>query len=124
MLPTSFLRQLIRLYGDTLQAFVPSYLEASMETFARNQEKMREQVRQAFGANPALATFETMARTNMEWFQNAMRMFSPYGAQSGLTGEAPPPAPPKEASADEDLDALKKRLAEMQKQLDRIAKGE
>jgi polyhydroxyalkanoate synthesis repressor PhaR len=124
LLPAPFLRQLIRLYGDTLSGFVPGYLEASMETFARNQEKMREQVRQAFGANPALATFETMARTNMEWFQNAMRMFSPYGAQGGLTGEAPPPAPPKEASADEDLDALKKRLAEMQKQLDRIAKGE
>ena len=52
MLPSSFLRQLIRLYGDSLQGFVPGYLEASMETFSRNQEAMREQVRQAFEANP------------------------------------------------------------------------
>ncbi|MEM6945530.1 MAG: polyhydroxyalkanoate synthesis repressor PhaR, partial [Pseudomonadota bacterium] len=50
MLPTNFLRQLIRLYGDTLQSVVPSYLDASMEAFARNQERMRS----AFGANPAL----------------------------------------------------------------------
>jgi len=44
MLPANFLRSLIRLYGDTLQGFVPGYLDASMETFAHNQEKMREQV--------------------------------------------------------------------------------
>ncbi|TVQ54158.1 MAG: polyhydroxyalkanoate synthesis repressor PhaR [Rhodobacteraceae bacterium] len=122
LLPATFLRQLIRLYGDTLSGFVPGYLEASMETFARNQEKMREQVRAAFGANPALATFETMARTNMEWFQNAMRMFNPYAAQ-GARDEETPPAP-QAAAADEDLDAMKKRLAEMQKQLDKIARGE
>ena len=43
MLPTRFLRQLIGLYGDTLQGFVPGYLDASMDTFSKNQEKMREQ---------------------------------------------------------------------------------
>jgi polyhydroxyalkanoate synthesis repressor PhaR len=55
MLPANFLRQLIRLYGDTLQGFVPPYLEASMETFARNQEKMRAQIQKAFGAKPGAA---------------------------------------------------------------------
>jgi len=82
MLPISFLRQLIGLYGDSLQGFVPSYLDASMETFVSNQEKMREQVASAFSANPALGGMEAMARTNMEWFENAMSMFSPFGAQS------------------------------------------
>ena len=122
MLPTSFLRQLIRLYGDTLQAFVPSYLEASMETFAKNQEKMREQVRSTFGANPALAAFETMAQTNMAWFQNAMRMFSPHAAApAGREGQEP--AAPQDKAAEDDLDALRDRLAEMQKQLDSMSKG-
>jgi polyhydroxyalkanoate synthesis repressor PhaR len=117
LLPANFLRQIIRLYGDTLQGFVPGYLEASMETFSRNQEKMREQVRATFGANPAMAGFEAMARTNMEWFQNAMRMFSPYGVAKGVEG-------PKAAggSADDEIEALKKRLTDMQQQLDRIAK--
>ena len=117
LLPANFLRQIIRLYGDTLQGFVPGYLEASMETFARNQEKMREQVRATFGANPAMAGFEAMARTNMEWFQNAMRMFSPYAAAKGAEG-----AKAAGGSADEEIEALKKRLTDMQQQLDRIAK--
>ena len=121
MLPASFLRQIIRLYGDTLQSVVPGYLEASMETFARNQEKMREQMRAAFGPNPALATFETMARTNMEWFQRAMAMLSPHAAQQGGAGETDKPA--AKPSADEELEAMKERLKAMQSQLDKISKG-
>lgn len=122
MLPANFLRQLIRLYGDTLQGFVPGYLEASMETFSRNQEKMREQVRQAFEANPALANFEALARSNMEWFENAMRMFAPFA--TGMSGATPPsgeqqqPAPKK----DVEIEELKAQLATMQAQLARLVK--
>lgn len=120
MLPSSFLRQLIRLYGDSLQGFVPGYLEASMETFSRNQEAMREQVRQAFEANPALANFEALARSNMEWFENALRMFAPFA--TGLTPKAGnaggKAAPHKEV----ELDELKKQLAAMQAQLAKLAK--
>ncbi len=116
LLPATFLRQIIRLYGDTLQSFVPGYLEASMETFSRNQEKMREQVRTAFGTNPAVIGFEAMARTNMEWFQNAMRMFSPYAAVAAAKQADAAPAA-------EELQALKARLSQMQEQLDRIAKN-
>ncbi|RED12720.1 polyhydroxyalkanoate synthesis repressor PhaR [Pontivivens insulae] len=118
MLPTNFLRQLIRLYGDTLQGFVPGYLDASMDTFARNQEKMRDQVRSAFDANPAIANFEAMTRSNMEWFENTMRMFTPFAAS-----QTPPPEP---ATNDEDkdgeLDALKDQLAQMQEQLSELVR--
>jgi len=134
LLPATFLRQIIRLYGDTLQGFVPGYLEASMETFTRNQEKMREQVRATFGANPAMIGFEAMARQNMEWFQKAMTMFSPYAAakaaedaaKAAKGGAAAAPsaeAPPARAAADAELEALKKRLTDMQAQLDKIAGG-
>jgi polyhydroxyalkanoate synthesis repressor PhaR len=115
MLPANFLRQLIRLYGDTLQGFVPGYLEASMETFAHNQERMREQVRQAFEANPALANFEALARTNMEWFENAMRMFAPFASGIGKS-------PGNQVRKDVELEELKQQLAEMQAQLARIVK--
>jgi polyhydroxyalkanoate synthesis repressor PhaR len=117
LLPANFLRQIIRLYGDTLQGFVPGYLEASMETFSRNQEKMREQVRATFGANPAMAGLEAMTRTNMELFQNAMRMFSPHAVAKGAEG-----AKAAGGTADDEIEALKKRLTDMQQQLDRIAK--
>lgn len=119
MLPANFLRQLIRLYGDTLQGFVPGYLEASMETFSRNQEKMRAQVQKAFEANPALANFETLARSNMEWFENALRMFAPFA--SGIGGK-PGDVPPDPARKEMELEDLKKQLAEMQQQLSQIVK--
>ncbi len=117
MMPSSFLRQLIRLYGDSLQGFVPGYLEASMETFARNQETMREQVRQAFEANPALANFEALARSNMEWFENALRMFAPFA-----TGISKGGGPGRPAGKDVELDELKDQLAAMQAQLAKLSK--
>jgi polyhydroxyalkanoate synthesis repressor PhaR len=128
MLPTNFLRQIISLYGDALQGVVPSYLEASMETFAQNQERMR----QAFGGDRAMANFEAMARSNMEWFQQAMRMFSPFGAAAaGAAGKpsereaAEPPARPEKPAADlsQDLDQLQRQLSEMQAQLERLTRN-
>jgi polyhydroxyalkanoate synthesis repressor PhaR len=120
MLPANFLRQLIRLYGDTLQGFVPAYLEASMETFARNQEKMRESVRQAFGVNPALQNFEAVTRANMELFEQAMRMFTPFAAslQQDAKGEAG-----KQPKKDVELEELKRQLAEMQDKLATLVKN-
>ncbi|HET9067750.1 MAG TPA: polyhydroxyalkanoate synthesis repressor PhaR [Amaricoccus sp.] len=118
MLPSAFLRQLIRLYGDSLQGFVPGYLEASMETFARNQEAMREQVRQAFDANPALANFEALARSNMEWFENALKMFAPFATTGIPAKDATPRAPRK----DVELEELKEQLASMQAQLAKLVK--
>lgn len=118
MLPSAFLRQLIRLYGDSLQGFVPGYLEASMETFARNQEAMREQVRQAFEANPALANFEALARSNMEWFENALKMFAPFAGGMPAKPAAPGRAPRK----DVELEELKEQLASMQAQLAKLVK--
>lgn len=119
MLPAPFLRQLIRLYGDTLQGFVPGYLEASMETFSRNQETMREQVRQAFEANPALANFEALARSNMEWFENAVRMFAPFAAGVGPVGPAGAKSTQRK---DVELEELKEQLAAMQAQLSKLVK--
>lgn len=118
MLPANFLRQLIRLYGDTLQGFVPGYLEASMETFSRNQEAMREQVRQAFEVNPALANFEALARSNMEWFENALRMFAPFATGMGAKTAGSAKAPRK----DVELEELKEQLAAMQNQLAKLVK--
>ncbi len=118
MMPSSFLRQLIRLYGDSLQGFVPGYLEASMETFSRNQEAMREQVQKAFEANPALANFEALARSNMEWFENALRMFAPFATGMTPKGATGAKAPKK----DVELDELKEQLASMQAQLSKLSK--
>jgi polyhydroxyalkanoate synthesis repressor PhaR len=83
LLPIQFLRQLIRFYGDSLQAFVPSYLELSMESFTKNQQEMREKFAEAFGAKFGLKDFDKMTRQNVEMFERTMRMFSPFGASMG-----------------------------------------
>lgn len=121
MLPTNFLRQLIGLYGDTLQSFVPSYLETSMNTFTKNQEEIREKVKSSFGENPALANFETMARTNMELFDKAMRMFSPFAGAQPAPREAQAEKAEEKPEDTSDLTDLKKQLAQMQDQLSKLA---
>lgn len=117
MLPTNFLRELIRLYGDPLQGVVPGYLDAAMDAFNKNQEQMRS----AFGAG-AMGNFEQMARANMEFFENSMRMFAPFGTEAAKTGK---PKGPDQAEPDrtEELDELQKQLREMQTQLEKLTKG-
>lgn len=117
MLPTNFLRQIISLYGDSLQAVVPGYLDASMEAFARNQEQMRENVTRLFGAHPAMENLEAMTRRNMELFSQAMRMFTPFAA-----ADRAPRRGSGEGAASDELGALKAQLAQMQTQLDRLSR--
>ena len=64
LLPIAFLRQLIRFYGDSMQMLVPRYLEVSIESLTREQEKFRNQITQAFGSGPfgALEDFEGVSR--------------------------------------------------------------
>ena len=52
LLPIKFLRQLIRFYGDSLQAFVPGYLDMSMEGFTKNQGAMRDRIAEHLQPRP------------------------------------------------------------------------
>ncbi|MFN0022391.1 MAG: polyhydroxyalkanoate synthesis repressor PhaR [Parvularculaceae bacterium] len=117
LLPIQFLRQLIKFYGDNLQAFVPSYLEMSMDAFSRNQDRMRSQVRDTFGAAPGFQVFGDMARQNMALFDQAMKMFAPMGGfyQQGRAA----------AASDEpasELQSLKDELADLKRQLAKLEK--
>ncbi|TIU61543.1 MAG: polyhydroxyalkanoate synthesis repressor PhaR, partial [Mesorhizobium sp.] len=84
MLPIPFLRQLISFYGDQMQMIVPSFLEQSMIAFSKEQERFREQMKGAFGKTPMdmmktpIKALEEQTRRNVEMFQNAMRMFTPF----------------------------------------------
>src|SRR5438309_7710554 len=57
LLPITFLRQLIRFYGDSMQTLVPRFLEVSISSLTKEQEKFRQQVAQAFGTG-AFGTLE------------------------------------------------------------------
>ena len=118
LLPVQFLRRLIRFYGDSMQGFLPPYLEMSMESFAKSQDQMREQFSRAFGGKTPIAAFEEQARQNMALFQQAMSMWAPFAP--GLVGK--PPAKPEEGPASEEqLVELRKQVEAMQKQLEALA---
>ena len=127
LLPIQFLRQLIGFYGNSMQAFLPSYLELSLASFTQQQERLRGQMT-SFGPTGGIAAFEDMTRQNLQLFDRAMKMFSPFAFAPGARPEdgstAPAAAQPKaEPGNDEALTALRKQMAEMQAQLDKLAKG-
>ena len=116
LLPIGFLRNLISLYGDSLQALVPRYLEQSMASFAKNQAEMREYLQNAFdGLFPK--SIEDMGKQNLAMMEQAMKMFAPHGAEGG--GERPSGAPKND---EERLAQLKRQVDELKAQLDAISK--
>src|SRR3978361_643551 len=63
MLPITFLRQLIRFYGDSMQMLVPSYLEFAIDQLTSEQQKFRDQITSAFGgplAEPTRQVFQSL----------------------------------------------------------------
>ena len=121
LLPVTFLRQLIRFYGDSMQALVPSYLEFSIDNLTRDQEKLREQMTQAFGP-AAFTAMRDQVRTNMALFSEAMKMFSPFRATSPGAKAPAPEVKESESGETNELDGLKQQLAEMQKKLEALSR--
>lgn len=109
MLPVNFLRQLISMYGNSMQSLIPHYLEASMDNFRANQAKLHKAFEESLGNNP----LARLAQQNMEMFKAAAAAFMP-GAEKGEDNAAP-------KSAD-DLSKLRDQMAEMQKKLDELGK--
>jgi polyhydroxyalkanoate synthesis repressor PhaR len=121
LLPINFLRQLIRYYGDQMQAFVPGYLEFSLENLHKDQDKIRQQMMGPLGE--PFKNMEDQAKRNMAMFSDAMKLFNPFAAAMGL-GEAPKSqshteAPP--ANKDE-LQTLKEQMAAMQEKINNLGK--
>ena len=114
LLPIKFLRQLIRFYGDSLQAFVPGYLDMSMDSFSKNQGAMRDRIAEALGGGNQMV--ENLTRQNLAMFENAMAMFTPFGV--GATGATrTKPEVPAEKPASSEVDALKQEMEAMRKQM-------
>lgn len=122
LLPTTFLRQLIRFYGDSMQMVVPKYLEQSIDTLTREQEKFRKQMTNTFSMTP-FAPLEEHVRRNMEMFERTFSMFKPFSAPSRKEGHLGDETLPNggEPAAD-DIDDLKRQMKEMQDRLERMAR--
>ncbi|MCA3560381.1 MAG: polyhydroxyalkanoate synthesis repressor PhaR [Aestuariivirga sp.] len=125
LLPINFLRQLIRFYGDSMQAFVPGFLEFSLENLGKEQEKLRAQMLEAWGGGDAFKSMQDHAQRNMTMFSEAMKVFNPFAAMGGAVPGAPAPGKPQQpgsaGGSRDDLQALKDQLAAMQQKLDTLA---
>ena len=108
MLPVNFLKQLIGLYGNSMQGMVPQYLEAAMDAFQRNQSAMRD----AFGGK----VFADLAKRNMEMFEGASRAFTASAAKPKTKPEKP------QQPDDSELNQLRAELAALRDKVDRLTK--
>ena len=120
LLPVAFLRQLIRFYGDSMRTMVPSFLEFSMANFAKDQDGLREKFAQSFGPAAFQNAIEQSVRTNMNFFGDAMKMFTGFAPPAAGAHPQSPTAPAPYAGGE--LDDLKRQMLEMQQRLESLAK--
>jgi polyhydroxyalkanoate synthesis repressor PhaR len=137
LMPVPFLRQLIRFYGGTMERMVPSYLQVSLETLTREQDRFRKQFANAFTPQGALEAYQEQARKNLQLFEQAMTMFTPFaagkpgakaedGAAKAEDDKAAAPAkaatPPPPAPESDELTAMRNELMAMQARIEKLAK--
>jgi polyhydroxyalkanoate synthesis repressor PhaR len=124
LLPVPFLRQLIRFYDDSIGRMVPGYLQFSLENLVKEQEKIRAQFATAF-SNPAAAfeVYQDQARKNMQMFEQALSMWSPFTGMQGKRGEGKGEKGALEAKPNDpnEINELKAQLANMQQKIDKLS---
>lgn len=132
LLPISFLRQIIGLYGDNMQMFVPKYLEDAMKHFATSQQTLQENFQKTLGgtpmgqmfaqmqaqmqkqgfpnpmanmaANPMQQSVQQGMQQGAQVFEQMMKFFSPFNNAGGSDKER-----------EETLNALKQKIAAMER---------
>ena len=123
LLPITFLRQLIRFYGDSMQMLVPRYLEFSIESLTSEQDKFREQMAQAFGSAAASARWRSRSAATWRCSSAPSRCSRRSRAAAGQAGGGAEPDKPSRAGGGGDIDDLKRQIDEMQKRIDRMSGG-
>jgi polyhydroxyalkanoate synthesis repressor PhaR len=132
MLPIPFLRQLIRFYDDSIARMVPSYLQMSLETLVKEQERFRSQFANAWGP-VTFEAYQEQARKNLQMFEQAMAMWSPFAGQRpggpkmpegqmfNPMGAAVPQPTPEAGDGGREIAELKAELARMQEKIEKLS---
>lgn len=107
MLPVGFLKQLIAMYGDSMQGMVPQFLESSMDNFRKNQKQVQDVIETAITSGP----FGHIAKQNIEFMRSAREALMP-----NLSNIAP-----KKSDRDETMDELKQQIAALQAKIDKLS---
>jgi polyhydroxyalkanoate synthesis repressor PhaR len=125
LLPIRFLRQLIRFYDDNMQKLVPSYLEFSLESLAREQERFQRQMTKAWGV-PGFDALQEQVQRNLAVFEKALGVFNPFVGEKA--GDKPAETASKpgrgkaERSSEDEIEALRRQLGDMQSKLETLSR--
>ena len=129
LLPVPFLRQLVRFYGASVEKLVPSYLQISLESLAREQERFRSQFAGAFTPAGAFEVYQEQARKNLAMFEQAMLMFSPFGQAKNAAAAKEAELPGKSEAVQaisgpkpDEIAELKTQLAAMQTKIEKLSR--
>jgi polyhydroxyalkanoate synthesis repressor PhaR len=117
LLPVDFLRNIIRSYGDSVQGFLPSYLDLAMKSFADSREQFSKSLTSGFDLAAPVEFFQQAVRTNMAVMAEAARAFQSVVVAPKIR---PGPKPGAKAETSDDLAALRAQMATMQAQLDKL----
>jgi polyhydroxyalkanoate synthesis repressor PhaR len=109
LLPTNFLRQLIGLYGGSMQGLVPKYLEHAMTSFAQQQEQMRAALQKTMGTLFPFGNIEEVGRQNMAMMERAFSMFTPFYRSTDATNST------EEQQAE--IEALRQEVERLRREL-------
>jgi polyhydroxyalkanoate synthesis repressor PhaR len=91
MFSTRLLSQIIRFYGDSLQGFMGSYLERSMQLFLDQQTQFRSQLTSLLGQTP-WTMLNQMTERNLEaWKQMQAGMIGNLRASAAKENTKTPP---------------------------------
>ena len=119
LLPISFMRKLISFYGNNMQWALPTYLDQSIQSFSRNQERMREYLSKSMGGMFPFDALNQMGKQNLAMMEQAMKMFSPFSGQAEEATTAEPAPSPKPSA---EFDELRRRLDELEKEIGGLGK--
>lgn len=114
MLPAGFLRQLIGLYGNSMQGMVPQYLETAMASFHKNGA--------TFGDSFGATLFSDIAKRNMAMFEQGARALTTVAATVVPTPRAPGGKDAKPAEAPSEVDALRAELDALRAKVDKLGR--
>jgi polyhydroxyalkanoate synthesis repressor PhaR len=93
MLSTQLLSQIIRFYGDSLQGFMGSYLDRSMQTFLEQQQQFRQQMGSMLGQTPWAMMNQLTERNMAMWQEFQQNLISGMGRSSSAGKPKEPEAP-------------------------------
>ena len=122
LLPIKFLREIIRMYSNNLRPVLPHYLDHAMDNLLKNQESVSKYWTDQLGnaqknfkllPTPALekinASIEDIARQNVQLFESAMKVFSPFMVMGSADKKQ------KVDGLKQQLNAIQRRIMELEK---------